>query len=320
MFQAIRRCAIGICVAFAAASAQADTFPSRPIRIIVPSPPGMGIDVITRYVGERLALAVGQQVVIDNRPGAGGVLAAITALNAQPDGYTLVALATPMTIQMSLQPKPPFDLTQDFAHIAYLGSTPQVLVTSGKSPFKSFKEYLAAARSQELNVGAASTLSASHLAMETWRLQSGVKLNLVPYKGSGDAQLGLASGDIAVMFDSLPAVLPFVRSGQVRALAVGSPQRVPAFPDVPTIAELGYPSFAAVSWIGYSASIKIPAPVVQRLSDEFRRIFADPQTRERLAALGFYPAEMTRDQYAAYVRQEVDRWGQVVRAANLKVQ
>jgi tripartite-type tricarboxylate transporter receptor subunit TctC len=297
----------------------ADAFPSRPITIIVPSPPGMGIDVITRYIAGRLATELHGQVIVDNRPGAGGVVAANAALLALPDGHTLVTLGTPQTIGMSLTPKPNFDLSRDFAHLAYLGSTPQVLVTNGQGPIKSFPEYLSRAKAAELNVGAASVFSASHMAMEMWRFQSGMKMNIVPYKGSGDLQVGLQSGDVSAAFDSLPAVLPFVKAGRLKAIAVGTKQRSPGLPDVPTIAELGYPNFGVASWIGYSASAKIPAAAADRLAAAFQKVFADPQTRARLTELGFYTAEMTREQYAVYVKQEVDKWAALIRTANIKI-
>jgi len=301
-------------------AAGSDTFPAKPLTIIVPSPPGMGIDVITRVIADRLGRALGQQVIVDDRPGAGGVVAATAMLNAPADGYTLIAMATPMTIQMVLPGKPAYDLNRDFAHIAYLGVTPQVLVTGSRSSFHTFQDYLTKAKVEDMNVGAASVLSASHLAMEQWRLQSGIKLNLVNYKGSGDAQIGLASGDIAVMFDSLAAVIAQVKGGRLRPLAVGTAERVGALPEVPTIAEMGYPGFTAASWIGYSANSRIPPQVADRLSVELRRIFADPEVRARLEALGFFAQEMSREQYAAYVRNELERWARLIKTANIKVQ
>ena len=268
--RALLACAAVACAATAAAQMQ--SYPTRPIRIIAQFTPGTSTDILARVIGGKLTEAWGQQVVVDNRAGAGGIVGTEIGAKAAPDGYTLtMAVSSAFGINPTLYAKLPYDAIRDFAPITNIALTPQTLVASPGFAAKSVKDLLALAKARpgQLNYGSLGAGSTSHLTMEMFRSAAGIQLNHIPYKGSPAAHADLFSGQIPVMFDAIPAVLPHVKSGRLRGLGIGSAQRSPFLPDVPTIAESGFPGFEAVGWIGIAAPATTPAPVLDKLNERF---------------------------------------------------
>ena len=307
---------------FVAFSVQAQgDYPSKPVRLIVQFTPGTSTDIIGRLIAQKLTEAWGQPVVVDNRPGAGAVIGTEAAAKAPPDGYTLVmAVSSAFGINPGLVPNLPYDVMRDFALITNIVFTPQTLLVPANSSAKSLKELvaLAKARPGALNYGSLGSGSTSHLTMELFRSTTGIQLTHVPYKGSPPAYTDLFSGNIQLMFDAVPAVIPHARSGKLLALAVGSSTRSPFLPDVPTVAESGYPGFEAVGWIGLAAPIKTPDAVLNKINADVVKILATADMKERLAGLGVTPEGGTRAQFTAFVRSEIAKWSKLIKDANIK--
>jgi tripartite-type tricarboxylate transporter receptor subunit TctC len=303
-----------------AASASAQQYPVKPVRIIVPFPPGQATDILARLLADQLSKSLGQQFIVDNRPGAGGSLGTDAAAKAAPDGYTLV-MATIATfgINPSLYPKLGYDPLRDFAPISNLGLTPQTLVASPKANFDSLKELVAAAKAGELNYASSGNGSASHLTMELFRSAAGVKLNHVPFKGSPEAQTQVFSGEIPIMFDAIPGVLAPIKSGKLKALGIASPKRSPFLPDLPTIAEQGYPGFEAVGWIGIAAPARTPEPILKTLQAEIAKALEQPETKKRMSELAFISVGDTSEQFAAFIKAENAKWAKAVKESGAKV-
>jgi tripartite-type tricarboxylate transporter receptor subunit TctC len=302
-------------------TAAAPEYPAKPIRIIVQFTPGTSTDILARVVAQKMGEHWGQQVIVENRPGAGAVVGTEAAKNANPDGYTLVmAVSSAFGINPTLYAKLPYDAVKDFAPISNLGLTPQTLVAGLSAPFKSTKEFVAAARDKpgQVNYASLGSGSTSHLTMEMFRATAGVKLNHVPFKGSADAHTQLIGGQIPVMFDAIPATQPHVKSGKLRGLGIATLKRSPFLPELPTIAEAGYPGFEAVGWIGIAAPARTPGPVLDKLNAEMVRILNQPDVKERLATLAFTPVGDTREQFAAYIKSEIEKWGRAVRESGAK--
>jgi tripartite-type tricarboxylate transporter receptor subunit TctC len=310
----------GLLPGWAHAQAAPD-YPTKPIRIIVQFTPGTSTDILARLVGQKVSQDWGQQVVIDNRPGAGGVVGTELGAKAAPDGYTLtMAVSSAFGINPTLYSKLPYDAIKDFAPIANLGLTPQTLVTSPSAAFKTVKEFVAAAKDKpgQINYASLGSGSTSHLTMEIFRATAGIKLNHVPFKGSADAHTQLIGGQIPVMFDAIPAVLPHVKSGKLRGLGIATLKRSPYAPDLPTIAESGYPGFEAVGWIGIAAPAKTPPAILDKLNAEMVKILGQPDVKDRLATLAFTPVGDTRTQFAAYIKSEIAKWGKAVKESGAK--
>ena len=254
-------------------------YPAKPIRLIVQFTPGTSTDIIGRLIGQKLGDAWGQPVVVENRPGAGAIIGTEAAAKAPADGYTLVmAVSSAFGINPGLVPNLPYDVMRDFALITNVVLTPQTLIVPANSPAKSVKELVALAKAKPgtLNYGSLGSGSTSHLTMELFRATAGIQITHVPYKGSPPAYTDLFSGNIQLMFDAVPAVIPHAKSGKLRALAVGSSTRSPFLPDVPTVAESGYPGFEAVGWIGLAAPAKTPEAVLNKINAEVVKILATP--------------------------------------------
>jgi tripartite-type tricarboxylate transporter receptor subunit TctC len=315
-----------VCAAVTGAAhfaAQAQGYPARPIRIIAQFTPGTSTDILARVIGGKLTEAWGQQVVVDNRPGAGGVVGTEIGAKAAPDGYTLtMAVSSAFGINPTLYTKLPYDALRDFAPITNIALTPQTLVANPSFSAKSVKELVAAAKAKpgQINYASLGSGSTSHLTMEMFRAAAGIQLNHIPYKGSPAAHAELFSGQVPVMFDAIPAVLPHVKSGRLRGLGIGSARRSPFLPDVPTIAESGFPGFEAVGWIGIAAPAKTPAPVLDRLNAEIVRIINSPEMKERLATLAFTPVGDSREQFGRFIRSEIAKWGKAVRDSGAKAE
>jgi len=299
------------------AAAQA-AYPSRPVRLIVPIPPGQATDILARVIADQLGRALGQPFVADNRPGAGTTLGTDIAARAAPDGYTLVmATSGGFSVAPAIYARLPYDPMRDFAPVSNLGLVIQTLVTSASAPWNTVQEFVAAAKKQRMNYASAGVGSTSHLTTEAFLHRAGIEATHVPFKGAAEAQPQVISGQVQFMFDALPAVLPQVRAGKMKILGVGSAERTPLYPDAPTIAEQGLAGFQAIGWIGLAAPARTPPAVLDRLNAEVRRAMASPEVRERLRTLYFTPADGSREAFCQYIAADIDKWAQVAKAANI---
>jgi tripartite-type tricarboxylate transporter receptor subunit TctC len=304
-------------------AAGADEYPSRPVRFIVPFTAGGGGDIIIREVAQRLTTRLGQSVVVDNRTGAGGNVGTELAAHSPADGYTLLmANVAPMAINTAVYKKLPYDPAKDFAPITLLASFPNVLVVHPAVPARTLAELIALARAQpgQLTCATAGAGSTTHLAAEFFRAKAKIDFIHVPYKGGGAALIDLVAGQVTMYFGSLPASLPHIRSGRLRALGVTSLARSNAAPDIPTIAETGFPGFEAVTWIGAVAPAGVPANIVVRLNKELVDIMRAPDLREKLLTEGAEPMTDTPEHFAAYIRSEIEKWAGVVKLAGITAQ
>ena len=301
----------------------AQAYPSKPIRWIVTYPPGGPTDFVARAVGAKLGAAWGQQVVIDNRAGAGGALGTELAARAAPDGYTLLfGTSGGLTINPALISKLPYDPVRDFAPVSLLVINPQILVVHNSVPVNSVKELIAYAKAKpgQLNYASVGQGSPNQLGMELLKTLTGIDMVHVPYKGTGPAVTDLLGGQVQLMFNSMPLVLPLVKSGKLKGLAVGSPQRSPAAPDLPTVAEAGVPGFENVTWYGMFAPARTPAEIITKLNAQVVKILADPEMAQRLASQGAEPRSTTPAELAAFMRVEAVRWGKVIKTAGIKLE
>lgn len=301
--------------------ATAQDYPTRRIRVIAPVAPGTSTDVIARVVAQKMAERWGQPVIVDNRVGAGSVVGTTLGARATPDGYTLtMAASSAFSTQPWLRSGVTYDPIKDFEAITNLAVTPQTLVVHPNSEWRSVKELVAAARERPgaINVGTLSRGSTSHLTMELFRSVAGIRFNHVPFKGSNEAATQVIGGTVPVQFDAIPAVLPHIKSGRLRGIGIGSSKRSPFAPELPTIAESGYPGFEGVGWIGIVAPAKTPTAVLDKLNAEMRAILALPGTREHLSALAFATVGDTRVEFAAYIQAEYVKWGKVVKDSGAK--
>ena len=293
----------------------------RPLRIVVPFTPGGSTDILARALAPRLAQALGQTVVVDNRPGAGGSLGAAEAAKADPDGQTLLMghIGT-LGVNPSMYPRLPYDPLRSFVPVAYVARVPNVLVVGAASPWRSLADLLAAARAQpgRLTYSSGGNGSAAHITFEYLKLRARVFMLHIPYRGTAPSVTDVLAGQVDCTFTGAPAVIPHVRSGRLRALAVSSPQRLPQLPDVPTVAESGYAGFEADQWYGLVAPAGTPAAVVSRLNAEVNKALALPEVAQQLAVEGAVPAPSTPQAFGDLIRREIPRWAEVVRAGNVR--
>ncbi|MBV7426608.1 MULTISPECIES: tripartite tricarboxylate transporter substrate binding protein [unclassified Acidovorax] len=302
------------------------TWPTgKPISYVVPFAAGGTTDTLGRLIGQQLGTALGTTVVVENKGGAAGSIGSEAAARAAPDGYTLLGgTVSSHAINVSLYPKLGYDPIKSFSPVTLIGTNPVVLVVSANSPHKTLKDVLAAAKGKEggLSSASAGTGSSQHLAVELLAYKSGVKFTHIPYKGSGPAIQDVISGQVDMMFDTTVVAAPHIQSGKLRAIAVTSPKRLASMPDVPTVAESGVnglADFQVQSWQAIFVPAGTPAPTVTRLHDEIRKILAQPDMQNRLKGFGMEPADMTTAQIASFQKAEVDKWAQVIKAANIKV-
>ncbi len=305
----------------AAPNAFAQTWPTKPVKIIVPFPAGQSTDILARVMADHLTKSLGQQVIVENRPGAGGSIGADAAAKSAPDGYTLLMVTiSTHGIAPAIYPRLPYDVQKDFAPIANIGLTPQVLLASPRSGITSVKDLVAKAKSGDLNYGSSGNGSASHLAVEMLKSAAGIKLTHIPFKGNADAMLALQSGDIQLMSDAIPGAIGPVKTGKAIAIGIADQRRSPFLPDLPTVAEQGYPTVVAVGWIGLSAPARTPEPVLDKLSAEIMRILNEPEVLEKMKGLAFVPARESRQEFEAYIAIENTKWQKVVQDAGVKIE
>jgi tripartite-type tricarboxylate transporter receptor subunit TctC len=305
-------------LALAPFAVQAQAFPTKALTIVVPFSAGGTTDILARVVGQYMAKDLGQAVIIDNRAGAGGNIGAQMVARAAPDGYTLL-MGTVGThaINQSLYKKMPFDPIKDFAPITRVALVPNLLVANPSQPFKTVKELIAYAKANPGKVTFASSGSGTsiHLSGEMFQQMAGVEMQHVPYKGSAPALTDLLGGQTAIMFDNMPSVISHVRAGKLRPIAVTTPTRSPALPDVPTIAESGVPGYSATSWFGILAPAATPAPVIAKLNASILKALADPEVKKKLAEQGAEPHGEKPEQFAEFIRSETAKWGQTVKVS-----
>ena len=302
----------------------AQAYPNRAIRMVVGFPPGGFTDILARQIGDRLAPGMGQQIVIDNRSGQAGIIGADIVAKAKPDGYTLLmGHNNSNAVAPSLYPKLPYDVRKDFAPIAQTGSVATVLVVHPSVPARTVKEFIAVAgrTKEQLRVASSGVGSTQHLAIERFKLATGVQLIHVPYKGSGQAVIDLIGGHVDANFDGVGVVLPYIRSSKLRALGVGTLQRVPQLPEVATIHEQGLAGFESGSWFGVFAPAGTPREVIERWSSALRGLLAQPEFADRIVTLGGQLAQPnTPEEFVVFIDREIERWGKIVRAANVRLE
>ncbi len=302
-----------------AGAAVAQDYPNHPIKVLVPWPPGQATDLAARMVSEKLVPALGQPLVVDNRPGAGGVIGSELASKAAPDGYTLLAGSSgPISISPNVQ-KVPYDPLKDFATISLLAVNSYVLVVNPSVPAKNVPELIALLRANpgKYSFSSSGSGASSHLASVLFNSMANVNAVHVPYKGSSPSVSDLVSGQVAYTMETVPGVISFVKSGRLRALGVSSAKRSTAMPELPTIAD-DLPGYEMSGWIGFMAPAGIPRAISGRLSREVRKILEIPEIRERFLALGQEPSGNTPEEFAEFLRKQNDRYGSIVKQANLK--
>jgi tripartite-type tricarboxylate transporter receptor subunit TctC len=323
-----RRCARGllaalVCLAACDAVAADSAYPLRPVRFIVPFAPGGSTDTLARTLAQKLSEALGQQVVVDNRSGGNGNIGTELVARAAPDGHTIVlGYIANLGIGPSLYAKLPFDPVKDFAPVTLLAVAPNILVAHPSVPVKNVRELVAYAKANpnKVNYASAAVASLGHLAGELLNSLAGIQMQHVPYKGSGQAVIDLLAGQVQVMVSGMSSVMPHIRGGKLRPLAVTGAQRSPAVPEVPTIAEAGYPGFEASAWYSVMAPAGTPKPVVARLNGEILRALKMPEVKDRLENVGFEIVGSSPEQCGTYIRNEIVKWAKVVKASGIKAE
>ena len=300
-------------------SATAGAWPDKPVKIIVPFPPGGTADTLGRIVQQKLAEQLKQSFVVENRPGAGGALGSELAARAAPDGYTLVVSGIASHVIAPLLPRgTPYDPVRDFTHIALFGGPPAVLAVHPAVQAKDLKEFVALAKSKPLSYGSPGNGTQGHLVGALFKQRAGIDIQHVPYKGGSQSMADLIAGHIPSVSATLTTAAPHLRNGRARGLAISAPARLPDFPDIPTFAEMGYPDLVATVWFSLSGPAHVPADIVERLNAEVSRALELPDVRERLKPEGIDPGRMSASEFSAFVADEVKRWGPVVRASGAK--
>ena len=308
-------------IALCAGGATAQQYPTKPIRLIVAFPPGGSTDIIARVVGQKLGERLGQQVVIDNRGGAGGTIGTEMAAHAAPDGYTLTMGTTSThVVSVAVYSKLRYDPTKDFAPITLVAITPYLLVVNPSVQAKTLKEFVSLVKEQQgkLNYASAGNGTTTHLAMEMLKSVAGLDIVHVPFNGNGPANTAVLGGQVQALFGSMPAVLPHAKAGKLRPLAVGTAKRSPSLPDVPTVDESGYKGYEASLWLGFIAPRATPKPIIDRLHKELVAIVNMPETKDLLAKNGADPITNTPAEFSALIKDEIGKYVKAVKAAGMK--
>jgi tripartite-type tricarboxylate transporter receptor subunit TctC len=298
----------------------AQNFPSKPIKIVVPFPPGAFNDTLGRTLASEFAKGFAPGSLVENRPGGGTVIGTDAVMRSPPDGHTLLVVAFPFALINSLHAHAKIDVTRDFAAVTYVGATANLLVVNPNSPYKTVKDVIAAAKAKPGAIPYASTGngSSNHLSMELFKLMAGVNLNHIPYKGSAPAVTDLIGGQVEALFDNTPNVLPHVKAGRLRALAVSSPKRSALVPDLPTVDEAGVPGYRMQVWFGVVAPAATPKDVIAKLNAEVNRIISSAEVKERFALAGVEVVGGSPESFGAHIKEQVETWGKVVKDASIK--
>jgi tripartite-type tricarboxylate transporter receptor subunit TctC len=317
--RAASACLVAV-LALAAPLASAQQYPARTIRVVVPFPPGAFNDTLGRLLAQEFQKTWGQPAIVENRPGAGSAIGADLVAKSPGDGYTLLIVAFPFALINSLHARMGMDVTRDFAPIAWCGATPNILVVNPSVPANSVGELLALARAKPgtLNYASTGTGSSNHLSMELFKSMTNTDIVHVPYKGSAPAVTDLLGGQINIMFDNTPNVLPHIRAGKMRALGVTTLNRSSFTPELPTVAESGVPGYEVTAWFGMVAPAGTPKDVVAKLNAEVNRVLALPETKERFLKAGVEPTGGSPEEFARHIRTEVTKWAKVVKDADIK--
>lgn len=303
-------------------AALAQSYPAKPVRVVIPFPPGQATDVIGRLVSQKLGESLGKQFVIENKPGANGVIGIESVVQSAADGYTLLVTASgSLVINPSLYSKLSYDPLKDLAPIALLGLVPLVVVAHPSLPASSIPQLVALAKSKPgaLSYASSGPGSAQHLAMELFKWHTGLDILHVPYKGSAPAVSDLVGGQIPLMFDTIASSLPFINNGRLKALAVGLGNRSVVLPNVPTMDEAGVKGFQVAGWSGMLAPAKTPTAIIQQLNAEVLRILGQAETKEKIVTLGMEPSNTTPDEFAAFMKSESAKWAQAVKLAKVRL-
>jgi len=319
----VTKTGLGAVLLMAAALTHAQSFPVKPVRVITPFTAGSAIDTLARVVGQKLGDTWGQQVVIDNRIGANGIIGTEAAAKAPADGYTVyLGNISTLAVNPHLYLKLPYDALRDFAPVTLAATIPVVLVVHPSLPVKSVRELIALAKAHpgQLNYASGGTGSAQHLPMEMLRVDTGINIVHVPYKGLGPAFSDVLGGQVPMMFTGVSNVVPYMKTGRLRVLAIGSPKRSATLPDVPTVAEAGVPGFDFDSWTGYLVPVGTPRELIVKLHADITRTLAAPEVRDKLVTLGFDLVGGTPEAFATLIRNDIARFGKLIKAAGIKAE
>jgi tripartite-type tricarboxylate transporter receptor subunit TctC len=310
-----------VLAALSAVPALAQNYPTRAIRLIVPSAPGGGTDIVGRVIANKLTEYLGQQVVVDNRAGAGTIIGIELAAKSAPDGYTLLVGLSTLAINPSMSAKLPYDAQRDLAPICHMVSVPNVLVLHPSVPARSIKELIALARTKPnaLNAGSAGAGTSPHLSLELFKSLANVEMVHIPYKGSGNAIIANLAGEVSLSFPSVPSAYPYVKANRLRALGVTTAKRTPALPELPAIGEI-VPGYEATQWFGLLAPSGTPRPIIERIHQETVRALKAPEIVKQLATEGADIIAGTPEAFGAYIKSETDKWARVIRTAGIKPQ
>ena len=313
-------CLVAVAIG-SAPDARAQAYPSKPIRIVVPFPAGGTSDILARAIGQKLTEEWGQQILVDNRPGAGANIGAEIAARSPPDGYTLFVMSTAHTINPSLYSKLAYDPVKDFTPVTMIVATSQVLAVHPSVPVKTVREFIAYARKRpgELNYSSAGSGTQPHLSGELFKTMTGINIVHIPYKGAPPAMTDLLAGQVALTFATAPSAVPFVKTGQLRALGVSTAKRIAALPDVPTIAEAGVPGYEAAGWNGLVGPAGLPSAIVDKLNAAVGKIVRTPAMSSFLSGQGADPDLGTPAEFAAYIKSEIVKWATVVKTSGARV-
>lgn len=311
---------VGGAMLCSAAYAQAQSYPSKPIRIVVPYTPGGFNDTMARVVGKKLQDAWGQAVIVDNRPGGGTIIGSDHVAKSAPDGYTLLVVGFPLPVNQYLYKKLPYDTAKDFAPVILGGQSPSVMVVNASSPHKTAKDVVAAAKAKpgKLNYGSSGNGTSNHLIMSYFMNVAGIEMTQIPYKGSAPMVAALLGNEVDVNFDNLPHVIPHVKAGKMRALAITSAKRSSLAPEVPTVAELGWPGFEVQVFYGFAAPAQTPPEIVNKLNTEINKILAMDDVKKSFLEAGVEPVGGSVQQFDTFFREQSAKWSKVIKDANIK--
>ena len=306
----------------AAAQGSGLAYPAKPVRIVVPSSPGGGTDILARIVAQKLSENLRQQFVVENRPGAGQVIGIESVARSAPDGYTVLMAASAIVINEVLYAKPPYDTLRDFVPVTLGASLPNILVAHPALPVKSVRELIAFAKTRpaQLNYSSAGSGTSPHMSMELFRTMAAITITHIPYKGTGPATTDLLAGQVQLSMPNVLTALPHIKAAKLRALGVTSGKRAAGLPDIPTIAESGVPGYEAIQWYGLLAPAGTPRDIVNKVQAETARVLLLPEVKERLSADGAEPVGNRPDEFAAYIRAELVKWDKVVKSAGIKLE